>query len=108
MRKSDISAAGDGERAGARTAGGLVGLYFVVVRPAGKGGYELVRQGRVADDLGGGFYLIDVQEWAMGRSVRQELARIDRMEESTWWFYAEFTAQQAEVARRLSVIQRGA
>ena len=90
-------------------AGGtLCGLYFLVVARTSDGGEELRRQGRIAAQLSSGHYLIDVQEWALGRTVRQEVATVDQMRQEGWWLYPDMPSQQSEVLRRLGRHQRRA
>lgn len=84
----------------------LTGLYFISTARGANGGEALVRQGRVAAELGSGFWLVDVQEWAAGRTVRQEVATLGEMQRDGWWFFPDLASQQAEVTRRMRRMQR--
>jgi hypothetical protein len=84
----------------------LTGLYFITTPGGADGGEGLVRQGRVAAELGSGFWLVDIQEWAAGRAVRQEVATLGEMQRDGWWFFPDLASQQAEVARRMRRMQR--
>ena len=70
----------------------LVGKWFLSYH---QGGEQIEWQGRVVYNLGGGYYLVQLYDWAAGAPAAQHVVGIAQMAQLRWAFFDDDAALRA-------------